>query len=81
MGACLRIPIIQLSGNMTYVSSIVARQQLLSSTTAQVFTIFVTDSSNKLKSHNKIDYGKVDFRVPSMIVIGSEATGVSVEVP
>ena len=81
MGTCLRLPVVEMSWMDTIKciselnASLIARNTLLQIVIADSIRENDKDSS-KISSDR---YDKIDYTLPTVLVIGSEATGVSQE--
>ena len=81
MGACLRLPTIQLPDWSETTANVLSREFDILSTEKE-FVLYVTTASSISKKDGiePISYDKADYTVPFMLVIGSEAHGISPEV-
>lgn len=82
MGACLKIPILKKKSPSLLTSKILFREmELFTSIHSKILTVYVASAeAANMHSDASICYDEVDYTGPCVLLIGSEARGVSKEV-
>lgn len=82
MGACLRIPIVQVMVAHDVVSQILKKEQLLLVENNATLTVYFAAAQNTkhTSGQSSMSYDEADYTGPFALVVGSEARGVSAEV-